>query len=210
MGTAAQHVQLVLHIQRQADLIGKIVSDETVRRLPHKAARDGLHGMDPREVTHQIRVGEDLPAPVDHDMVYVVFLQKGGSETGGKIGPPDPVEGEFRFEEARACVQGFAGAAALDQIPVPGGVIIMAVAQCHRVHVPHVQPQPMGVCPGMGPGTAIEQHPEGGALHQERQPVLCDERFVFRRVIVHQRRDAYHAWALPFRDAPCVRCFLYW
>ena len=142
--------------------------------------------------------------------IDVVFLQKGGSETGGKIGPPDPVEGEFRFEKVRACVQGFAGAAALDQIPVPRGVIIMAVTQCHRVHVPHVQPQPMGVCPGMGPGTAIEQHPEGGTLHQKRQPVLCDKRLVLRQIVVHQRRDAYHAWALPFRDAPCVRCFLYW
>ena len=83
-------------------------------------------------------------------------------------------------------------AAQLDQVAEPRGMVVVAVAQHHRVDALDVDAQAMRIAPRMRALSAVEEDALAAALDQHRQAVLVDQSLVFRRKIVHQRGD-FHA-----------------
>ncbi len=190
VGAAHKNGQALGGVHGHADLVAEIVGHKALRRLAHKALRDGLKAVAPGEAPHQPQAGEGLGQGLHHPVLHAVLRQEFRPEAGGEVGVAQSVKGELRLKEMGAGVEDFAPQPLLQQVAEAGGVVI--VAEHHSVQPAHTQAQPVGVGPGVGPRAAVKENAEIRPLQQIGQAVLVDQRLVLRCVVVHQSCDTYH------------------
>ena len=198
VGAAHENGQALGGAHSHADLVAEVVGHKALRRQAHKAIRDGLKAVPPGKAAHQPQAGERLGQAVHHPALHAVPLQKLRPKAGGQVGVAQAVAGKLRFKKMGPGVEGSAAHPLLQQVAEAGGVVIVAVAEHHRVQLRHIQPQPVGVDPRMGAGATVKKDAEIRSLQKIGQAVLIDQRLVFRRIVIHQCCDTYHFQPPPF------------
>lgn len=121
--------------------------------------------------------------------VHTIPGQKCPVKACGQVCIADTVSGILGFKEMRTCIKFPAAQAIFRQIPEARRMVIVAVADDHRIQILQLHTQPVGIMKGIRPAAAIKKDPAAIMLYIERQAMLGNECLVLRGLIVHQGCD---------------------
>ena len=184
-----QHRKSTLDLQCHADLVTKIIRDKAIFRPAYKPGRDFFKIMDPRENGNQVNSGKNLLQAADFMVIHTVFPEKIRAKAGGEVRIADTVHSVLGFKEMGTGIKLRTSQIVFRQIPEAGRMVIVTVADDHRIQILQIHAKPMGVILGIGTAAAVKEDPAAVVLYIERQAMLGNKGLVLRGLVVHQGCD---------------------
>ena len=156
MSTARQQDDPLPGFQRQAEFIPEIVRNQSGIRQPQEPRRNGFHGFLPGKTGNGIDAGQDFFRPFHRNVRNPLLFQKPPVKARGQVLPAVIAFRVLGCKKAGAGVHP-PNRVLLRQIPEPPGVVVVRVAQHHRVQLSQINAQLFGVVQHFFAAAAVKQ-----------------------------------------------------
>ena len=190
MGAAHEKHNSRSGFQRQTELVPKIVRDQPHFCQAQEPFRDGLHGLDPGEPGNPVDAGQNFHHTFHKCVGNSPLRQKRLVKPGGEAPVTVVADGVLFLKEPRAGENSGNRILFRQETEAPG-VVVVGMAERHRVQLPQINAQLFGVVKHFITAAAVEQDAFSVAGHQQRQPVLAHQIFPPSQLVIHQSHNSH-------------------